>query len=669
MSNYTKFQISSILNIDSYDRSKYPKHIYKSDNKFLPSNPLYFKKGSNIVQINYPSHSLSSGDNIIIQNVEGNNIILVDSFYLINKFKYLLITLYDNGIDTDYKNYVDELNINIELYGPQIENNMLNNIPFNSLLGVKNILLYNDIPDTSLSAISSTLSSILGSSDVNFINKNCIFIELDNEYINQDTSYIKINQVFNLSYLHISGIKLGYLNANYPINNYNYQSSYLIYSVIDEDHFEIMTNYFAYGTLSGGGNKVQIMKIINSINGYPDPDDYVINLKKSFNNVVKIELLSTEFPYVDIVIKENENDKLYWKHIEDGDVIYQIKLDDGNYTQSTLIDNIKTKMNAVERTGSTKITPKYNYFDVELDMKLQLIKFMPYNLTNIPNSLSLRLETINSNEYYILNISNDSLIINSGETVIISSSDDVTIKNTLNNITEILSVASSYINKSHSIYSINLENQTYDIILGKKSEIKTTVVDYESGGGENIIIKNSTKASFYFNYPDTCGDILGFKYVGDKTSIIDFSSVITNKDDYINSNNLNYVGNNLNYSNGFINLSGKFNYFLMYLNDIEYVYQSNNLPSAFAKILLDGNPGDILFDNHVKIPGNTYSKNFPISTLTELHIRFLYPDGSRVNFRNLEHSFTLNIIEEKIQNNNTYLNSKTMSFVEEIKKL
>ena len=125
MSN--KYQISSVLNIDSYDRSKYPKHIYKSDNKFLPANPLYFKKGSNIVQINYPNHNLSSGDSIIIQNVEGNNIILVDSFYLINKFKYLLITLYDNGIDSDYKNYVDELYLNNELYGSQLENNMLNN--------------------------------------------------------------------------------------------------------------------------------------------------------------------------------------------------------------------------------------------------------------------------------------------------------------------------------------------------------------------------------------------------------------------------------------------------------------------------------------------------------------------------------------------------------------
>jgi hypothetical protein len=666
MSN--KYQISSIVNIDSYDRNKYPKHIYKSDNKFLPNNPLSFKKSSNIVQINYPKHNFNSGDSIIIQNVEGKNIILVDSFYLINKFKYLLILLYNNDIEPDYKNYSDDIYLNISIFGLQLENNMLNNIPFNSLIGVKKIIIANDIPDTNLSSISSTLNNILGSYDINYLNKNCIFIELDNEYINQNESYIKVNQVFNISYLHISGIKLGYLNANYPVNNYNYQSNYLVNNIVDEDHFEIITNHFAYGTMSGGSNKVQIMKIINSIEGYPDSDDYVINLKKSFNNVVKIEILSCEFPYVDIVIKENENDKLYWKHIEDGDVIYQIKLDDGNYTQSTLIDNIKDKVNKVERIGSTITKPKYNHFDVELDMKLQLIKFLPYNLTNIPNSLSLRLETINGEEFYILNISNNDIIINTKDIVTINSSDDVTIKNILNSTTEILSISSLYINKQHTIFNINLENQTYDIILGKKSEIKTTNVTYESGGGENIIIKNSTKASFYFNYSDTCGDILGFKYVGDITSIIDFKSVITNKDSYINSNNLNYVGNTLNYSNGFINLSGKFNYFLMYLNDIEHVYLSNNLPSAFCKILLDGNPGDILFNTHVKHPSNVYSKSFPISILTDLHIKFLYPDGSKVIFRNLDHSMTLNIIEEKIQNDNTYLNSKTISVIDEFKK-
>ena len=108
------------------------------------------------------------------------------------------------------------------------------------------------------------------------------------------------------------------------------------------------------------------MKIINSIIGYPDADSYVINLKKTFNNVVKIELVSSEFPYVDIVIKKGFNDKLYWKHIEDGDIIYSVQLDDGNYTQQTLIDNIKEKMNKLERFGSTTTNKKYNNFVINL---------------------------------------------------------------------------------------------------------------------------------------------------------------------------------------------------------------------------------------------------------------------------------------------------------------
>lgn len=658
-----KTQSSTLLNIDSSFRNKYPKHIYKSDGKFLPNNPLSLKKASNIVQINYPKHGLSNGDNIIIQNVEGINKTLVDSFYLINKFKYLLIVFNDNMIDTDYKQYVNSLNINIEITGEQTENNILNNIPFNSLIGVKTILLANDIPESNLTSVSSTISSIVGSLD---LNKNCLFVELDYEYINQATEYIKLNQVFKITYLHIGGIKLGYFNSNYPINNYNYQSSYTINNIIDENNFDIILNYYSYGALTGGGNKIQIMKIINSITGYPDANNYVINLNKTFNNVVKIDLVSSEFPYVDIVIKKDINDKLYWKHIEDGDVLYMVQLDDGNYTQQTLIDNIKSKMNSLERVGSTSTNKKYNNFDVILDMKLQLISFYPYNLINIPNSLSLRLETINSDQFYILTISNKSIIVSEGDTITISSSDDVTLKSQVNNNTEILSISGSYINKEHIIFSVNLENQNYDVIIGKKSEIKTTIVNYESGGGENIIIKTKTKVSFLFDKPDTCGDILGFKYTGENDSIINYNSVITNKDPYINSNNLNYVGNELGYTNGFINLSGKYNYFLMYLNDVEYIYVNNNLPTAFAKILLDGNPGDILFNTYVNTPSNIYSKNFPILTLTDITIKFLYPDGTDVNFRNLDHSFTLNIVEEKIQNSNTYLNSNNISVVDEM---
>jgi hypothetical protein len=104
----------------------------------------------------------------------------------------------------------------------------------------------------------------------------------------------------------------------------------------------------------------------------------------------------------------------------------------------------------------------------------------------------------------------------------------------------------------------------------------------------------------------------------------------------------------------------------MYLNDIEYIYNTNNLPSAFAKILLTGNPGDVLFDTYVDYPKNIYSKSFPISTLNQIKVYFLYPDGSDVIFRNINHSFTLKITEEKVQNNNTYLNSQRISIADEL---
>jgi hypothetical protein len=117
-----------------------------------------------------------------------------------------------------------------------------------------------------------------------------------------------------------------------------------------------------------------------------------------------------------------------------------------------------------------------------------------------------------------------------------------------------------------------------------------------------------------------------------------------------------------------MNFVGNFNYFLMYLNDIEYIYLNNNLPSAFAKIQLSGNPGDILFNTYTTIPYNIYYKGFPIQTLTNIHVKFLYPDGSRIYFRNINHSFTLKITEEHVQNDNTYQNSQSISVLDELQK-
>ena len=634
-----KLTQSTLLNIDSSYRNIYPKHIYKSNNNILPNNPLHFTFNSNVLLINYPNHNLSQGDNIIIQNVLGIEKILSNPIYLVNNFKYGVIYFENNLINIDYKNFINELYINITLYGNQTENNLIENIPFNYLIGIKKVLIANDIAEKNLNLLTSIN---LFNKD---LNKNYLFFELPNIFITHN-NYYNVNQIFKISYLHINGIKLGYLNANYPINNFNYQNSYTINKINNENEFEILLNQFSFNTSNDGGNNIQIFKIINSLPGYPYVDNYTIFLKKSFNNITNIELVSSEFPYVDILIQQNINDKLYWKNIEDGNYLYNVVIPPGFYNATTLLDKLKLHINKVSRINFTLLNKIYNNFDITLDTSTHIISFYPFNLTKLPHSLSIKLVNINNDFYYILNISHPNNIVNINDEIVISNSGNVTIKDDVN-INQIQYIDASYINKTHIVYSVNLENQTYDIILGKKSQIKITITNTETNGGEDIIIKSKTLVSFYFNTNDTFGDILGFKNVGDLFSITDFNSIITNQDNYIYSNNLDPVGNIIPYNNGFINLDGKYNYILMYINDIEYIFtNNNNISPAFSKILLSGNPGDVLFNTFVQQPSNIYSKNFPIPTLSYIDIKFLYPDGKNVNFRNINHSFTLKITEE-----------------------
>ena len=67
----------------------------------------------------------------------------------------------DNFINTNYKNYVDSLYINIELYGDKSIDNLINNIPLNSLLGIKKALIHNDIKNIKLNTIINIIHILM----------------------------------------------------------------------------------------------------------------------------------------------------------------------------------------------------------------------------------------------------------------------------------------------------------------------------------------------------------------------------------------------------------------------------------------------------------------------------------------------------------------------------
>ena len=53
-----------------------------------------------------------------------------------------------------------------------------------------------------------------------------------------------------------------------------------------------------------GHDSIAIFKILNTISGYPNAGEFTINLRKNFTNVVRIEMISSEFPFTEFIIKK-----------------------------------------------------------------------------------------------------------------------------------------------------------------------------------------------------------------------------------------------------------------------------------------------------------------------------------------------------------------------------
>jgi hypothetical protein len=648
----------SLVNIDSTFRDKNPKNIYSTNVTYLPPDPLTFSNNSSIITINYPNHNLSINDNIIIQNVQASYYVLSGGLYLFQSYSYLFINLKHN-INLNYLNLSNKLKIDISaLNSTSLENiYFYGNMPVNAILGTFEINLPSVIDQ--ITPINVAILNYFNVTSAAQLDSNYLLIKLPFNYFSNKDQILEITDFYKISFTDLYGIPINGINADFPINYLRLQSSQMVSQVIDSNTFTINTNYKTYTSGLGGGNTVQIMKIINTIEGYPNANNYTIQLKKNFNNVVRIELVSSEFTYIDYLIKSsgvNKNNNIYWKNLDDGNYIYSVSINEGNYDGTNLISNLQKAMNSVPRITSTVENTVYNDFSISLNSYTQEIVFTAYKTDPIPNALKIDTLQLNGVNYFILIIKQQSNLVIVGDTITISNSDDIGL------------ISRTLINTSLTVYSINKENSTYTILLGPVNQITisqdlgTTLTD---NGGGAVIVKTNADFSLLFNYSDTIGSILGFKNVGSVNAITPFNSRISNFDLYLNDTQLNSVGN-LVTSSQILNFSGNNNYYLLYINDFELVQNISNVPISFAKILLTGLPGDVLFNSFVNYP---YEFDFPLATLIELQIKITYPDGTLPDFRNINHSFTLRITELVNTPRNTGINSKNTTFFQTMKEL
>ncbi len=658
MNNYVYKE--SYINIDSRFRNINPQNIIEMLPNYLPSNPISTFKDEFRIRVTINGNSFNVGDKIVLQNINKTPIILNNAVYLINNYNYYMVYMENHNIKYEYTK-VDNYKVNVQNYEPlSLDDRLIGNIPINSILGLHSVEIYNNdetflpnvIRDRILNELNITITQLI---------ENYLFIKLPFNYVNvnqlnTDTVYPAFNNVqkiFSFIFNNIGCINLYYLNANYPINNTQYQAYHEIITVADT-YIEFNASSVGYFNETNGGEYITLGKVISLIEGYPNVNNYTINLKKNFTDVYSIELVSTEFPFVNNNINNvnNANNKLYWKYLEDGDYVYNIQLDNGFYYLDSLIQILKTKMNSIERVYSTSDNIVYAEFDIKYNSNSQEFQFYSYKTVLNPYSLSLEQDLSLGSQVLKLIIRQKGNYVAVGDKIIINNADDIG------------DIASTLINKTHTVYSINVEASTYTVILITNQFLQN--INLTGDGGAKTTIKTPVLTSFLFNYSDTMGTLLGFKYVGASTSITPYYHINSNTKEYIYPTIFNSVGERT-ISNNYFNIDGMNYYILMYLNNYENIYTTNNFNNAFAKILMKGNQGDILYNTFIKNSPLVF--DIPLKTLSELKISYLFPDGSTPDFRNLEHSFTLKIVERLSRPTRTGLNSTKMNYLDSLKEL
>jgi len=465
---------------------------------------------------------------------------------------------------------------------------------------------------------------------------------------------------FNVTILfyYIYGIPINIINAGYPTTQNNIIEYHTITNT-SQNTYSFVLNYSAptnYTNIqSFGGNSIYISQINDIIEGFSDPNYYIINLDKIYRNVYMIRMISSEFPNSENPIKSNNN-KIYWQNEDDGDYVYNIEVNPGKYSSVDLTSVMESlfyntpRINYdqdIQNTSAPSYT-NHNYIKVDININTDIVTFKSYReafyiapFIDVFPSISTD-PTLVVAPYvgYIITIKHPNHHLIVGQTILIDGA------------ISYMGIPANILNRTHIIYSV-LDTNTYQIEL---PAFNLESQRNNNGGGVSVGIYVPNNIKLRFDYQDTLGNVLGFRNVGLYNSITPFNSIITNNDLYANELPYNNVGQIVQLSNNALQLSGN-SYIIVECTQLTTITSVGPIKDIFAKILLSGLPGEVLYNTYICVPKVFYE---PIPELSSLEFTFYSPDGSLFDFNGVNHSFTLEITTITNILNNTHLTERSI---------
>lgn len=572
---------NTYLNINSIDRNTESSNVIDSIIYYLPNNPLKITRDSNEIIINIPNHTLSIDDKIIIENVVSTTV--TQTFTLTFIENTLYFTAEKNTPGFDLIKYI------ISTYNRDLYISISGVVGEDSITKELNgLYLFNFIPIN----LINKKHNVLFSTTIN--NRlNTIFINIDIPPTNNTLSGTKN---LTITLLNIGGIPINLINANYPLSDDRLQGFQDILAV-SKDYVSIRVNYTATNSIISGGNNIVVSHIINQLSSFPTPDYYELILKKNFRRVAELKVISSEIPFTTKNVTRTNN-TFYWKNVTDGSYVNSVIIPDGLYTSTSLLELLINLTNKVVVNNSSN---KYHYFTFT-------ITNLTYTLfTNVVTTLYQPLATdavISTSEaltkYMYINFDYHNL--RDGDTIVIQ------------NALSFNGIPSEVINSTYTVIVVN-QNQIKVTLPNYNQDPSTVQINNAGGNTVQIIIPiNCRLIAGDFNILNTIGLKESTNYA---TSFKSYKPILTCLFPHIE---LRCILPNINNEN----------------------YNFIDSEPILTKIRMKGNIGEFIYDKHSNM---SLIFNPPINDLSIITFQFVYPDGSTVDFNNVEHSFTLQITE------------------------
>jgi hypothetical protein len=613
------------INVDSSKRNIHPTmNVLSYIN--LVSNPLVFTNNTDILQIKLlnANKQFNIGDKITLQ---GFNFYTINykniNLYFENKSNKVILDLTPN-----FSYQIPYYNVMIEISG--IVNGNLNyfkNIPLNVLNDIHMVSLYTTLSNELKFMFSIPMNFFSDNVNSNVLTCNC-----------------------SIKYYFLGNYPINYINSGIPTSFYNLNTYFIIHSVDASNIYikltnpisltntlQISGNWINNSIFETGGDTIQIGLITKIIPSNPKPSHYRINFEKRIDNIVCIQMKSSEIPNTSKLIYDipltntvfTSNNMFYWENVNEN-IIYNIKIPSGNYTFNELSCVMEKLIEEVPKITEIPNIIPFNKMKININQSNNITSITSFNMYSLPNCIT-NLNIVNSLTW-ILTINHPSHNQSIGNFI------------TIENSTNYKNIDALYINKQHIITEV-LNNNSYNITI---KNINPLIVSTDGNGGNQIIIHTMNSFKLYFDKTDTIGNILGFKNVGEIGSITPFCNkdtnyTIDNTQSYIfGMENIQTVNNN----QPVINSSNNFNfdrerYILLKSND-EQLNKCKTLNgiSYFYKILLKGKPNKIMFNTFVD---NPIYFNPALTYLEYLDFIFLTDNGEEFEFYSINNSMTFEI--------------------------